>query len=59
VIATDGCMPVTTVSAPNRRDIRAMFPSIRPMNESTISSDEMSINPPRACVAAIFDVRSS
>ena len=53
VIATAGRMPTTTVSASSTRDIAAMFPSMRPMNESTISSAEMSISTPRAPVAAI------
>ena len=39
--------------------IAAMFASIRPMNESTISSAEMSIRTPRARVAQILAVRSS
>jgi hypothetical protein len=30
-------MPTTTVSASSTRDIAAMLPSMRPMNESTIS----------------------
>ena len=46
VIATAGRMPTTTVSASSTRDICAMFASIRPMNESTTSSDEMSISTP-------------
>ena len=50
VIATAGCMPTTTVCASSTRAIAAMLPSIRPMNESTISSDEMSISTPRAPV---------
>ena len=53
VIATDGCIPTTTVSASSTRDIAAMLPSMRPMNESTISSDEMSISTPLAAVSAI------
>ena len=50
VIATAGRMPTTTVSASSTRDMAAMLPSIRPMNESTISSAEMSISTPRAPV---------
>ena len=53
VIATAGRMPTTTVSASSTRDIAAMLPSMRPMNESTISSAEMSISTPRAPVAAM------
>ena len=37
----------------------AMLPSMRPMNESTISSAEMSISTPRALVSTILLVRSS
>ena len=37
----------------------AMLPIIRPMNESTMSSEEMSISTPRAPVSAILVVRSS
>ena len=48
VIATAGRMPTTTVSASSTRDIAAMLASMRPMNESTISSAEMSISTPRA-----------
>jgi hypothetical protein len=47
------------VVASSTRDIAAILPSMRPMNESTISSAEMSINTPRAPVAAIRAVRSS
>src|SRR5580698_10572278 len=46
VMATAGCMPTTTVSAPKTRDIAAMFASMRPMKESTISSEELSISTP-------------
>ena len=35
------------------RDMPAMLPIIRPMNESTMSSEEMSISTPRAFVSAI------
>src|SRR5215471_9605335 len=59
VMATAGRIPTTTVSASSTRDIAAILPSIRPMNESTISSDEMSINTPRARVLAIPSVKSS
>ena len=48
VIATAGRIPTTTVSASSTRDMAAMLASIRPMNESTISSEEMSIRTPRA-----------
>jgi hypothetical protein len=41
------------------RAIAAMFASMRPMNESTISSEEMSINTPRARLATMRSVRSS
>ena len=51
VIATEGCMPTTTVSASSRRAMPAMLPSIRPMKESTISSAEMSIRTPCALVS--------
>ena len=59
VIATEGCMPVTTVAAPSTLDIPAILPSMRPINESTISSEEMSIRTPLARVAAMRSVRSS
>ena len=48
VMATAGRMPTTTVSASSTRAMAAMLPSMRPMNESTISSAEMSISTPRA-----------
>src|SRR5262249_42169173 len=59
VMATAGRIPTTTVRASSTRAIAAMFASMRPMNESTISSAEMSISTPRACVSAIRAVRSS
>src|SRR5690242_19798133 len=59
VMATAGCMPTTTVSASRTRAILAMFPSARPMNESTISSAEMSISTPRARCWTICWVSSS
>ena len=49
-MATAGRMPTTTVWASSTRDIPAMLPIIRPMNESTMSSAEMSIKTPRAPV---------
>ena len=52
VMATAGCIPTTTVSASSTRDMAAMFPSTRPMKESTISSEEMSMSTPRAPVAS-------
>ena len=57
VIATAGRMPTTTVSASSTRDIAAMLPSIRPMNESTISSAEMSMSTP--CARALDDAARS
>ena len=54
VMATAGRMPTTTVCASRMRDIAAMLPSMRPMNESTISSAEMSISTPAARVATIL-----
>ena len=48
VMATAGCMPTTTVSASKTRAMAAMFASIRPMKESTISSEEISISTPLA-----------
>ncbi len=53
VMATAGRMPTTTVSASSTRDMPAMLPIMRPMNESTMSSAEMSIRTPRASVRAI------
>ena len=47
VMATEGCIPTTTVSASRMRDIAAMLLSMRPMKESTISTEEMSIRTPR------------
>src|SRR2546423_4870293 len=47
VMATAGCMPTTTVSASMIEAIAATSLSMRPVNESTISSSEISIN--RAC----------
>ena len=38
-MATAGRMPTTTVRASRMRDIRDKFPIMRPMNESTMSSD--------------------
>ncbi len=38
-MATAGRMPTKTVVASSTRDIPAMFPIMRPMNESTMSSD--------------------
>src|SRR4029077_4850762 len=46
VMATAGCMPTTTVSAPTTRAIAAILASILPMKESTISSVDMSIKTP-------------
>ena len=46
VIATAGRMPTTTVRASSTRAMAAMLASMRPMNESTISSAEMSISTP-------------
>src|SRR5690348_5445353 len=59
VIATAGCMPTTTVTASSTRAIPAMLASMRPMNESTTSSELMSISTPRAPVREIRSVRSS
>jgi hypothetical protein len=59
VMATAGCIPTTTVCASRMRAMPAMLEIIRPMNESTISSDEMSSNTPRALCFVIADVRSS
>src|ERR1051326_5833115 len=59
VMATAGCIPTTTVSASRTRDMAAMFPSILPMKESTISKLEISISTPRASVSLIIFVRSS
>src|SRR5262249_12491189 len=59
VIATAGRIPTTTVAASSTRAIPAMFASMRPMNESTTSSAEMSIRTPCARVAVIRSVRSS
>src|SRR5687768_11668448 len=58
-MATAGRIPTTTVCASRTRAMLAMFASIRPMNESTRSSDEMSISTPRAPTAAMRVVRSS
>src|SRR5580704_286915 len=59
VMATAGRMPTTTVTASSTRDMAAMLLSMRPMNESTISSAEMSIMTPRARSATIRLVSSS
>src|SRR5687767_10504665 len=59
VMATAGRMPTTTVSASRTRDMAAMLPSMRPMKESTISSDEMSMRTPRAWCLTMLAVRSS
>src|SRR2546421_3261059 len=59
VMATAGRMPTTTVAASSTLDMAAMLASMRPMNESTISSDEMSISTPRARLLTIWLVRSS
>src|SRR4030095_615512 len=59
VMATAGCMPTTTVSASSTRDMAAMLPIMRPMNESTTSSEEMSMSTPREWCLTIWFVRSS
>ncbi len=59
VMATAGCMPTTITRASISRDRLAMSAIIRPMNESTMSSAEMSSNTPRAEVALMRSVRSS
>src|SRR5262249_29205683 len=59
VIATAGRIPTTTVRASSTLAMAAMFASMRPMKESTISSAEMSIRTPRARVSAMRAVRSS
>src|SRR5947209_3227891 len=59
VMATAGRIPTTTVSASSTRDMAAMLPSIRPINESTISRLEMSISTPWAPVSLMRLVRSS
>ena len=50
VMATAGRMPTTTVRASRMRDMRDRLAIMRPMNESTISSAEMSISTPLAPV---------
>ena len=50
VIATDGCMPTSAVSASITRATCAMAPNIRAMKESTTSSAEISMRTPRARV---------
>src|SRR3954447_16486253 len=59
VIATTGRIPTTTVSASSTLAMPAMSDSMRPMKESTSSSEEMSISTPRAPVSAIRWARSS
>jgi hypothetical protein len=59
VMATAGRMPVTTVSASSTLAMAAMFAIMRPMNESTMSSAEMSIRTPAAPVERIWVMRSS
>ena len=54
VIATAGCMPTTTVVASRTRAMPEMLASMRPTNESTISSAEMSISTP---LAPVFEMR--
>jgi hypothetical protein len=58
-MATDGCIPTTTVAASRMRAMAAVFASMRPMNESTTSSEEMSISTPFARCFTICAVRSS
>src|SRR6185312_5333491 len=59
VIATAGRMPTMTVSASNSLDIEPIMVSIRPMNESTISTAVMSMITPRAPVTASSSARAS
>src|SRR5579883_3389781 len=58
-MATAGRIPTTTVSASRTRDMAAIFPSIRPMNESTTSRAEMSTRTPWARDFTTRSVRSS
>ncbi len=51
VMATASRMPTTTVSASSTRESAAVVANNLPMNESTISTAEMSIATPRAPVA--------
>src|SRR3954470_16188220 len=59
VIATAGCMPTSTVSASMIFDRPEMVPIMRPMNESTMSSAEISMRTPRAEVLLMRSDRSS
>src|ERR1700749_1077970 len=59
VMATAGCMPTTTGVASRTLARPEMLASMRPTNESTISSAEMSISTPFAPVFSICADRSS
>src|SRR5271165_628132 len=59
VMATAGCIPTTTVCASKTRAIAEVLASIRPIKESTMSSEEMSMSTPLALTLAILFVRSS
>ena len=59
VMATDGCIPTSTVSASITRAICAMSPNIRAMKESTTSRAEISMRTPRARVTEMRLARSS
>ena len=59
VMATAGRMPTTTVRASRMRVIRERLAIMRPMNESTISSAEMSMSTPLAPIRCTAVVRSS
>src|ERR1700678_2003563 len=59
VMATAGRIPTMTVSASNNRDMDPIMVSIRPMKESTISTEVMSMITPRAPALASSSARSS
>src|SRR5689334_15962753 len=59
VMATAGCMPTRMVSAPRIFPMLEMSLTMRPMNESTISSVEMSMSTPRLAFLTMAFDRSS
>src|SRR5689334_7134521 len=59
VMATAGCMPTSMVSAPRIFPMLEISLTMRPMNESTISSVEMSISTPLVAFLTMEFDRSS
>jgi hypothetical protein len=58
-MATAGRMPTTTVCASSTREMAEILAIMRPMNESTISSAEISISTPLAPRRSICVDKSS